>query len=191
MPSDARRRADRQSRTAPIDEIACLMSGMRGPLRTAALTAAATLLLAASAHAEEGPSRAEYVERVEPICQANTEANRRILKNVKTKARSKAPATVREAGAQFVQASSAFGSALRKISTVPRPSADDARLLKWFKYLGIVKSKLLKLGQALKAGEKILAAHEQIRVERASNAANNVGFIFEFHYCRLSASNFT
>jgi hypothetical protein len=167
------------------------MSGMRGPLRIAVLTAAAMLLLAASAQAEEVPSRAEYVEQVEPICQANTEANQRILKNVKTKARSKAPATVKEAGSQFVQASGAFGSALRKISAVPRPAADDARLVKWFKYLGIVKTKLLLLGKALKAGEKILAAHEQIRVERASNAANNVGFIFDFHYCHLSASNFS
>jgi hypothetical protein len=164
---------------------------MRGPLRIAALTAAAMLLLVASVRAEEGPSRAEYVEQVEPICQANTEANQRILKNVKTKARSKAPATVREAGAQFIRASRAFGSAERKIAAVPRPAADDARLLKWFKYLGIVKANLLKLGKALKAGEKILAAHEQIRVERASNAANNVSFIFEFHYCHLSASNFT
>jgi hypothetical protein len=164
---------------------------MRGPLRIAVLTAAAMLLLVASAHAEEGPSRAEYVEQVEPICQANTEANQRILKNVKTKARSKAPATVREAGAQFIRASSAFGSAERKIAAVPRPAADDARLLKWFEHLDIVKANLLKLGKALKAGEKILAAHEQIRVERASNAANNVSFIFEFHYCHLSASNFT
>ncbi len=164
---------------------------MRGPLRIAVLTAAAMLLLAASARAEEVPSRAEYVEQVEPICQANTEANQRILKNVKTKARSKAPATVREAGAQFIRASSAFGSAEKKIAAVPRPAADDARLLKWFEHLDIVKSNLLKLGKALKAGEKILAAHEQIRVERASNAANNVSFIFEFHYCHLSASSFS
>lgn len=149
------------------------------------------LLLAGSAHAEEVPSRAEYVERVEPICKANTDANRRILKNVRTKARSRAPGTVREAGAQFIRASSAFGAAEKKIAAVPRPPADDARLLKWFEYLGIVKSKLFKLGKALQAGEKILAAHEQIRVERASNAANNVSFTFEFHYCHLSASNFT
>jgi hypothetical protein len=165
---------------------------MKGALSTVVSLAALILLsTAAPAAAEEAPTRAQYVEQVEPICEANTEANQRILENVRVKARSKSPATVREAGAQFVRASSAFGSALRKIATVPRPPADDARLLKWFKYLGIVKVKLLMLGKALKAGEKILAAHEQIRVERASNAANNVGFVFEFHYCHLSASNFS
>jgi hypothetical protein len=164
---------------------------MRGPFRIAVLTAAAMLLIAASAQAEEVPSRAEYVEQVEPICKANTDANKRILKNVKTKARSKSPQAVREAGAQFIQAASAFSAAEKKIAAVPRPPADDARLLKWFKHLSIVAAKLRMLGKALKADEKILAAHEQIRVERASNAANNVSFIFEFHYCHLSASNFT
>jgi hypothetical protein len=149
------------------------------------------LLPAATASAEEAPTRAQYVEAVEPICKANTDANRRILKNVKTKARSKAQSKVAEAGAQFIRASTAFGNAVQKLAAVPRPPADDARLLKWFKYLGIVKTNLRKLGQALKADEKILAAHEQIRVERSSNAANNVGFIFEFDYCYLKASNFT
>ena len=159
--------------------------------RIAVVTVAATLLLAASAQAEEAPSRAEYVEQVDPICQTNTEANQRILKNVKLKARSKSPQTVKEAGAQFIHASSAFGAAETKIAAVPRPMADDARLLKWFKYLDIVKTDLRKLGVALKEGKKILAAHEQIRVERASNAANNVSFTFGFQYCHLSKSTFT
>jgi hypothetical protein len=164
---------------------------MKGVLTAAISVAAMALLPAAAASAEEGPTRAQYVEQVDPICKANTEANKRILKNVKTKARSKSPNTVREAGVQFIQASSAFGAAEKKIATVPRPPADETRLLKWFKYLGIVKTNLRKLGKALKANEKILAAHEQVRVERSANAANNVSFVFEFRYCHLSASNFT
>jgi hypothetical protein len=166
---------------------------MKGVLAFAVSVAGATLALALApaARGEEAPTRAQYVEQVEPICQANTEANRRILKNVRAKARSKVRAKMKLAGAQFIHASAAFGGAVKKISTVPRPPADDARLLKWFKYLGIVEEKLHKLGEALKAGEEIRAAHEQIRVERASNAANNVGFVFEFHYCRLTASRFT
>jgi hypothetical protein len=164
---------------------------MKGVRTTVVLVVAMALLPAATALAEEGPTRTQYVEAVEPICKANTDANKRILKNVKTKARSKSPSAVREAGARFIKASSVFGAAEKKIAAVPRPAADDARLLKWFKYLGIVKTKLRLLGKALKANEKILAAHEQIRVERASNAANNVSFVFEFNYCHLSASNFT
>src|SRR4051794_20606704 len=121
---------------------------MKG-VRTAAILIVATALLpAATASAAEEPTRAQYVEQVDPICQANTEANKRILKNVKTKARSKSPKTVRQAGSQFVQASTAFAATEKKIAAVPRPPADDARLLKWFKHLSIVRTDLHKLGKA-------------------------------------------
>jgi len=162
---------------------------MKRTFRIAVLTVAATLLLAASVHAEEaGPSRAEYVSQVEPICEANTVANKRILKNVRTKARN---GKMKEAGAQFIHASAAFGSTVDKLAAVPRPSADDTRLLKWFDQLRVVQKNLRDLGKALKEEDKIRAAHESIRVERSSNAANNVGFVFEFHQCRITPSRFT
>jgi Pyruvate/2-oxoacid:ferredoxin oxidoreductase gamma subunit len=149
------------------------------------------LLLAASVRAEEGPTRDEYFSQVEPICEANTAANKRILKNVRTKARSRAERQVSEAGAQFIHASAVFGKTVDKLAAVPRPPADDARLLRWFKQLRIVQANLRALGKALKEGDEIKAAHEQIRVERSSNAANNVSFTFGFRYCRLTPSRFT
>jgi hypothetical protein len=154
------------------------------------LVAAATLLVAAGARAEgeTPPDRAEYKSQVEPICEANTIANKRILKDVRKKVKA---GKLDVAGAQFIHASAAFGATVGKLSEVPRPPADDERLLKWFKFLGIVKTNLRKLGVALKAGEEIKATHESIRVERSSNAANNVAFIFEFHYCRITPSRFT
>jgi hypothetical protein len=164
---------------------------MKGLLTAAVAAAVLALLPVASAAAEEAPTRAQYVERVEPICQANTEANKRILKNVKTRAKSKVPAKLKQAGAQFIHASAVFGKTVEKLSAVPRPPADDAQLLKWFGQLGIVQTKLRALGVALKADEEIKAAHEQIRVERAANAANNYSFAFGFHYCHLTPSRFT
>lgn len=164
---------------------------MKGVLTAAVAIAALVLLPVASAAADEAPTRAQYVERVEPICQANTEANKRILKNVKTKARSKVPAKLKQAGAQFIHASAVFGKTVEKLSAVPRPPADDAQLLKWFTQLEVVQAKLRALGVALKADEEIKAAHEQIRVERAANAANNYSFAFGFHYCHLTPSRFT
>jgi hypothetical protein len=162
---------------------------MKGVRTAVVLVAVLALGLVSTARAEE-PTRSQYVEQVEPICQANTEANLRILKNVQAKARSRNPAKMREAGGQFIHASSVFGKTVGKIAAVPRPAADNERLLKWFKQLNIVREKLRKLGVALQAGEEIKAAHEQIRVERASNAANNVSFVFEFHACRLTKSRF-
>jgi len=163
---------------------------MKGVL-TAAISVAMLALMPAVAVAAEEDPRAQYVEQVEPICQANTEANKRILKNVQTKAKSKVPAKLKEAGAQFIHASVVFGKTVGKLSAVPRPAADDARLLKWFAQLEVVQAKLRALGVALKANEEIKAAHEQIRVERASNAANNFSFVFGFHYCHLTPSRFT
>jgi hypothetical protein len=163
---------------------------MKGTFRIAVLIAAATLLLAASAHAEgeAPPSRAEYVSQVEPICEANTIANKRILKDVRKKVKA---GKLDAAGGQFIHASAAFGATVGKLSEVPRPPADDERLLKWFTFLRVVQTNLRKLGVALKAEERIRATHESIRVERSSNAANNVGFVFEFHYCRITPSRFT
>jgi len=162
---------------------------MKGVHTAVALIALLALGAVSAARADE-PTRAQYVEQVEPICQANTEANLRILKNVQTKARSPEPAKMKEAGAQFIHASTVFGKTVGKIAAVPRPAADNERLLKWFKQLNTVREKLRKLGVALQKGERIKAAHEQIRVERASNAANNVGFVFDFHACRLTKSRF-
>ncbi len=171
-----------------IDRLTC-GQGMKGVLSLVISVVAVALALAAPAWAEE-PTRDQYREQVEPICQANTEANKRILKNAKERAKSRVPAKMKEAGAQFIHASAVFGKTVEKLAGVPRPAADDERLLKWFKQLGIVQTDLRKLGKALKATEEIKAAHEQIRVERASNAANNFSFVFEFHYCHLTASRF-
>lgn len=164
--------------------------GMKGKLSIALLVAAVALLAPAAARAEEPapPSRAEYVSQVEPICQANTEVNKAILRNVRRKVRS---GKLKQAGRQFIHTSAAFGSAVDKITAVPRPPADEERLLKWFKFLRIVQGDLRKVGTALKAGDKILATHETIRVERSANAANNVSYVFEFNYCHLTQSRFT
>lgn len=158
--------------------------------RIAATLAVATLAVAAVARADEPapPTRAEYVSQVEPICQANTEANKTILRNVRQKVKQ---GKLKQAGKQFIHASAAFGSAVDKITAVPQPPEDEERLLKWFGFLRILQGNLHKVGAALKAGDKILAAHETIRVERSANAANNVSYVFEFHYCHLTRSRFT
>src|SRR5213596_3120037 len=117
---------------------------MMRPIRIAVLTAIATLTLAAGARAEEPTSpRAEYVSQVEPICEANTVANKRILKNVRDKFKK---GRLKEAGAQFVHASAAFGGTVEKLTAVPRPPEDDARLLRWFGQLQIVQKDLRNLG---------------------------------------------
>jgi hypothetical protein len=162
---------------------------MKGTLQIAVVVAAATLIVSGTAQAAEGgPSRDEYVAQVEPICEANTAANKRILRNVRDKVRSD---RLNVAGNQFIRASEAFGRTVGEIAAVPRPPADDARLVKWFGFLKIVATNLRHLGKALLEGDKIKAAHESVRVERSGNAANNVGFVFGFFYCRITPARFS
>jgi hypothetical protein len=160
---------------------------MKGAPRTIAALVGAMLAIAAVAHAAEEPTREGYVAKVEPICKRNTVVSQRILKGARTRIKNHdfAPA-----GRQFIRVSVAFAKGIEQIVAVPRPPADDARLQKWVKFLRIVRTRLRNLGQELKAGERLEATHESIQIERSSNAANNVGFAFGFHYCRLTRSRF-
>jgi hypothetical protein len=164
---------------------------MKGLMTTAALVIAATLLAAVSASAEilpgTIPTRAEYVAEVEPVCQKNTDSNKPILKAARQKVNAK---NLKGAGADFFKVSANFGKALKAIEAVPRPTEDSARLEKWFQFLRIVKTNLRMVGKALKEENKVKAAHEKIRAERSSNAANNVSFVFGFSACRLSPAQF-
>ncbi|MBW8059779.1 MAG: hypothetical protein FVQ78_05480 [Solirubrobacterales bacterium] len=160
---------------------------MKATLRSIASLVVVALAAAATAHAADEPTREGYVARAEPICKANTLANKRILKGTRVKIRS---GKLASAGRQVIRASTAFAATVRRIAAVPRPPTDDARLRKWFRFLGIVKTNLRKVGKAFKEGDRIRAIHESIRAERSGNAANNVGFVFGFRYCRISRSRF-
>jgi hypothetical protein len=164
---------------------------LKGKLTTAAVVIVATMLAAASASAEilpgAIPTRAEYIAEVDPICETNTNANKPILKAARQKVNAK---NLKGAGADFFKVSANFGKALKAIEAVPRPTEDSARLEKWFSFLKTVKKNLANVGKALKEEDKVKAAHEKIRTERSSNAANNVSFVFGFKSCRLSPAQF-
>jgi hypothetical protein len=154
----------------------------------ASLVAVMLAAIAGPAAAAEPPSRDEYRALIEPICEQNTIANERILKGAQRKANS---GKMKEAGGQFIRASEKFAATTKEIAAVPRPTADDARLVKWFGFLETVAENLRKVGKALKVEDRVKAVHERIRVERSSNAANNVSYVFQFHYCRITPSRFT
>ena len=154
---------------------------------TAVLILAAMLVAVAVAWADEGPTREEYVATLDPICQKNVNANKKILDNV--------GATVKAgklgvAADKFTRVASNFGKTIKSIEQIPRPAADSPRLEKWFKFLRIVQENLAKVGKALREENKIRASHEKIRAERSSNAANNVSFVFGFRYCNLRPGQF-
>jgi hypothetical protein len=160
---------------------------MRGTLKTAIVVVAAMLAIAAAAFAEEGPTRQEYVAKVDPICKENADANQKILKGVKDKARQ---GKLKAAGQQFIQAAAAFGGARQKIVAVPVPPEYAAKLQKWFVYLKRIQTTLSEIGKYLKQGNKVKATHLTIQLEHSVNSANNISYVLEFHYCHLNQSQF-
>jgi len=154
----------------------------------APLFAAILLVGPAPAGEAEGPSRSEYVERVEPICKRGDEANDRILKGSLGKIkRGELPA----AGRQVIRAADAFGKSVEKLAAVPRPVDDELRLERWFERLEEVENELRSVGIALKRDNKVRANHAAIRAERSGNAANNASIAMGFDHCRFKGSRLT
>jgi hypothetical protein len=148
---------------------------------------AATLAFAAIGHAAEGSTQEEYTAQVEPICEQNTLANRRILAGARFKANhGQRPA----AGRQFIRAATAFGATTKAIKAVPRPPAYEMRLVRWIERLRVVEQNLRKMGKALKADNLRRAVLGEVKLRSSALAANNVVYDFDFRYCRLSPSRF-
>jgi hypothetical protein len=152
-----------------------------------AIVVAALTITAAPAHGAEEPTRESFVVQAEPICARNAVLNKRILEDVREKVNDD---QLRAAGVKFTRVSAAFADAIRQLVAIPRPAADDERLLRWFKFLRLVKTRLANIGKALREGNEIKASHEQILAERSGNSANNVGFVFGFRECRMKRSQF-
>jgi hypothetical protein len=158
---------------------------MKG-LGTLAAIALVTLAVAPAAPAQE-QTRDGYRERVESICERDTQRGQRILKGAKERIQR---GKLAPAGRQFLRVSRTFGASVRQIAKVPRPPADAPRLRKWLKFLRIVRFRLQRLGKTLTEGKEVKSTHASIQLERSGNAANNVGFVFEFRHCRLTRSRF-
>lgn len=155
--------------------------------RTIAIVTGSTivaLMLVATAFAAE-VSREEYKEAAEPICKASAKANEQILAGVRTEVKK---GQLKTAAAKFAKASQEQTRTLKELEALPRPSADEARLSKWFSYLKIEAELFATAGRKLKAGEKTGAQRVFTKLSVNINKANNQVLPFSFNYCRLNAA---
>jgi hypothetical protein len=150
-------------------------------LGTFAAVAVALLAIAPFALGEE-QTRETYKAAVEPICQANREANERIMEGARERVNK---GKLELAGKQFIRLSNSFGGMIAKLLPIPPPPADDHRVDRWFEQMRLLKQRLRNVGKYYKAGEKIKATHESILAERAGITANNTTVPLHFHYCRF------
>ena len=146
-------------------------------------------LLAPSAGAAEAEvTRTSYREAVEPICEANTEANERILAGVRHEVRA---GRLRPAAAQFSRAARALERTIAELRAVAPPPADRSRLSRWLGKVSVEASLFERIASKLRAGQKAQAERMVVKLTNNANQANNVVTAFEFRYCRLEPSRFT
>lgn len=155
---------------------------MRNLLGIFAAVAVALLAIAPLALGEE-QTRESYKAAVEPICQANREANERIMKGARERVNS---GKLETAGKQFIRLSGSLGGMIAKLLPIPAPPADDHRIDRWFEQMRLLKQRLRNVGKYYKAGEEIKATHESILAERAGITANNTMVPLHLQSCRFS-----
>lgn len=145
------------------------------------------LLTAALAHAEGGPTRAEYVDQLETVCKPDALATQRAMKGARADIKAE---RLKPAAAKFAKATSIFGGTVKQISAVPRPPADAARLGKWFTYLKRQEAYLQQITAQLRRGQAIKAQRLTARFIHNGNLANNVVLAFGFDYCSFKFSRY-
>jgi hypothetical protein len=167
-------------------------SGEQAPMAirtvTASLVALTALALLASLAVAAEVTRDSYRETVEPICQANTKANERILAGVRTEVKG---GKLAPAAAQFARAAKALRKTQRQLAAVPSPPADQARLSKWLAKVSVEASLFEKIAAQLRLGQKSAAERTVAKLTSNADQANNLVIPFEFHYCRFEPSRFT
>jgi hypothetical protein len=157
-------------------------------IKAIALAALAVFLMAAVPLALAAEQTKEsYVAEVEPICEANTKANEKLLKNVKSQVKA---GKLTPAGASLITAGKALKKTWSELSAVPQPSADSAKLTKWLGYVKGEAELFEKAGTLLKAGKKAPAQQVVNKLSKNANLANFEVVSFGFHYCRFEPSKF-
>jgi 23S rRNA A1618 N6-methylase RlmF len=148
---------------------------------------AVALFAAANAPAAEAPTRDEYVDQLEQVCKPDALATQRAMRGARGDIRAE---RLTVAAKKFGKATAIFGGTVKEISAVPRPSADSAKLGKWFTYLKRQESYLKQITEQLRQGHAIKAQRLTARFIHNGNLANNVVLAFGFHWCGFEFSRY-
>ncbi|MGN6274708.1 MAG: hypothetical protein ACTHNP_02110 [Solirubrobacterales bacterium] len=132
-------------------------------------------------------TRAEYVERSEPICKANTIANRGILKGVRQDVRE---GKLRVAGGKFKRAARALERTIDRLERLPKPSADETRLERWFTHLNGEAKLLEKVARRLSKGSHVDLDRYVLELRHNANVTNNIVLTFGFEFCLIQTARY-
>ncbi|HUC00103.1 MAG TPA: hypothetical protein VMS11_09790 [Solirubrobacterales bacterium] len=145
------------------------------------------VLPALGASAAQAPTRDEYVAQLERICKPETEATRRAMKGTSADVKAERLAV---AAAKFAKASAIFAATTKKMTAVPRPPADTAKLKTWFGYLKNQEKYLREITAQLRSGHLIKAQRLLSRFIHNGHLANYAVLPFGFKYCSFEFSRY-
>jgi hypothetical protein len=140
-----------------------------------------------NALAAEGPTRDDYVSELESVCRPDAEATQRAMKGARSDIQAE---RLGVAAGKFAKATQIFGSTVKKIAPVLRPTADKERLEKWFVDLRKQESYLEQITTQLRSDHAIKAQRLIARFIHSGNLANNVVLAFGFNYCSFKFSRY-
>lgn len=140
-----------------------------------------------NARGAEGPTRSEYVSELESVCKPDAEATQRAMKGARSDIQAE---RLGVAAGKFAKATQIFGSTVKKIAPVLRPTADKERLEKWFVDLRQQESYLGQITTQLRSDHAIKAQRLIARFIHSGNLANNVVLAFGFNYCSFKFSRY-
>jgi hypothetical protein len=155
--------------------------------RIAVALALFALSVPAFAAGAAGPTRDEYVARLEGICKPKALATQRAMKGARADISAERLAV---AAGKFGRASTIFSATVKRIVTAPRPPADTAKLQKWFAYLRRQEGYLKQIVADLRANRATPAQRLTARFIHNGNLANNVVLEFGFEYCAFKFSRY-
>jgi hypothetical protein len=158
---------------------------MAGKKLIVLFAATALMLTAVPAPAAEVTPES-YKEQVEPICQAN-KTKEEVLKSVRKEVKQ---GKLKKAAQQIAIASKALKQAYTKLSQVPKPTEDTARLTKWLKGIKTEVELLESTGRKLAKGEKNAAMRMVVMLKSNASKTNNLVLDYQFRYCHVDPSKF-
>jgi hypothetical protein len=150
----------------------------------------AWLLFASSSFAASGaggPTRSEYVQQVEPICKAETQANRSVLRGVEEMIQQ---GKLQQAAPRLGRAAAALRAAVKELAKVPRPAADVDRLARWLQLAGGGGELLGQMARKLQQGDREEVQRLSAELLQQTKRANAAVVGFNFDYCRANPARF-
>lgn len=144
------------------------------------LALAAVALWSGVARGAEPPTRAEYVERAEPVCAASVEQTDPLFNTVRTEVKHD---RVRPAGRALRKAARLIAALNKRLRGIPKPPEDAKTLTAWLGHLEDQTSLAAKAGALMSEDRRTKVAGYLTRLAHAGTLANDTVLGFGFNKC--------